>query len=342
MSPERQSWAPASRTGAILLATLVLSLPACGKLLGLDEYEFPPDEELPRQPPGMPLEPGPRPSTNDPAPVTPRPDGSGLAPAALRDGGLVDDAPDGGAAGATSLPARDAAAPVTPPPPEVPAPRPIVVAEPAPLPQLIGSATGGEPRTTNCPGGVLRGLFFQYYPDRLSYVWPVCGQLQPGESSLTDGEAFDANWLDSTPDDPVFAPLRDNEAFGRIDCPEDQYVVGIGGSYDDPVSPSVAFRAVSIQCASLTAEPERSLVISAATGSVSTSGVEPAQGAIAFTQPCPAGAAATQLELRFGFWLDALGLRCSAVRLPFAAGHACSGAEECQSGSCGAAGLCSP
>jgi hypothetical protein len=192
---------------------------------------------------------------------------------------------------------------------------------------------------------VLRGLFFQYYPDRLSFVWPECGLLQTGEPNLTDGASFDANWIDGSPDDPVFAPLRDTESFGLISCPANLYVVGLSGSYDDPVdpvSPSVAFRTVSIQCATLNADPERSLVASGTIGSVSALGVEPANGAIAFTQPCPAGSAATQLELRFGASLDALGLRCSAVRLPFAAGHACVGGDECQSGSCSSAGVCAP
>ena len=140
----------------------------------------------------------------------------------------------------------------------------------------------------------------------------------------------------------MFAPLRDTEGIGLIECPVNQYVVGISGSYDDPVIPSVAFRSLSIQCATLNVDPERSLVSSGTIGSVSTLGVEPDSGAIAFTQSCPAGSAATQLELRFGTWLDAVGLRCSAVRLPFAAGHACVSGEECQSGSCGAAGVCAP
>jgi hypothetical protein len=327
----------------VLLGALALSLSACGEILGLDGYHFERPEEMPQQTPGQPLEPGanPPPSMNNPPGMAPGgPDGTGLTPAP-GDGG-PDDARDGGASVDAGLPAEDAASPVTPPPPPVPVPRPILVSEPAPLPQLIGSATGGEARTTNCPGGVLRGLFFQYYPDRLSFVWPACGLLQTSESNLTDGESFDANWIDGSPDDPVFAPLRDTESFGLISCPANQYVVGISGSYDDPVNPSVAFRSVSIQCAALNADPERSLVSSGTVGSLSTAGIEPANGAFAFTQPCPAGSAATQLELRFGAWLDAIGLRCSAVRLPFAAGHACAGGVDCQSGSCGAAGVCDP
>jgi hypothetical protein len=277
---------------------------------------------------------------NNPPAMPPGPNGNAPTPAS-GDGGL-DQGQDGGSSVDAGLAAGDAASPVTPPPPVVPAPRPILVSEPAPLAQLIGSATGGQPRSTNCPDGVLRGLFFQYYPDRLSFVWPACGLLQTGEPNLTDGASFDANWIDGSPDDPVFAALRDNEAFGLVTCPANQYVVGISGSYDDPVNPSVAFRSVSLQCAALNTDPDRSLVTSGAISSVSTAGVEPANGAFAFTQPCPAGSAATQVELRFGAWLDAIGLRCSAVRLPFAAGHACAGGEECQSGSCGAAGVCTP
>jgi hypothetical protein len=323
------------------LGSLALCLSACGKILGLDDYEFEPREEMQQQIPSLPLEPAPTnpppPATNPPV-RTPGSEGTGVTPV-LEDGGRVD---NGGSSLDGGLPAVDAAPPVTPPPTVPPGPRPILVGEPAPLAQLIGSPTGGVPRSINCPGGVLGGLFFQYYSDRLSYVWPDCRRLQTGEPNLTDGASFDANFIDGGPDDPAFAPLRDGESFALITCPTNQYVVGIGGSYDDPVVPSVAFRTLSIQCATLNADPERSLVTSGTIGSVSTLGVAPDSGAIAFTQPCPAGSAATQLELRFGSWLDAVGLRCSTVRLPFADGHACAGGEECQSSSCSAAGVCAP
>lgn len=337
----RRASAPSRVRTRLLWGTLALSLAGCGKVLGLDDYDFESPEEIPEQTPALPLEPNnTRPSTNVPS-MPPNPNEGGPVPT-LPDGGFVAPARDAGGGDVEVPGVADASTPPPPPPPDVPAPRPILVSEPLPLPQLIGSPTGGQPRTTNCPGGVMRGLFFQNYADRLSYVWPICGFLQPGEPSLTDGASFDAIWLDALPEDPVFAPLREGESFGRIACPANQYVVGLSGSYDDPVAPSVAFRSVSIQCAGLNADPNQSLVIGGDASSVTTSGVEPADGAIAFSQPCPAGSAATQLELRFGAWLDALGMRCSSIRLPFAAGHACAGGEECQSGSCDAAGVCAP
>jgi hypothetical protein len=192
------------------------------------------------------------------------------------------------------------------------------------------------------------GLYFQYYtsahiePDRLSYVWPICNRLEPGTPNLKDGEVYDANWIVSSPGDPVFAELRVNELFDWIACPVDQYVVGIEGSYDDPVPPSIAFRSLAVRCAPLNTDAERVGVVHGPAGYAVASGISPVGGALPFVQSCPEGQAANQLELRFGNWLDAIGLRCSTVRWPFTAGHSCGADIECQSGACGIDGTCVP
>jgi hypothetical protein len=322
---------------------VALVLPACTAVIDVDGYAFVGSEGVQQQSPVLPSEreldagkPADKPIPSRPPEPDPVEDVGPPAPVDAGDGGPP-----------IAMP------PAEPPPAEPPTetlPRPVLVAEPEPLVQLSGSATGGEPRAANCPGGVIYGLVFQYYtslafnPDRLSYAWPICSGLlpSPSASNLSDGESFDANWLMSSPDDPVFAALRDNEAIDVLTCPAEQYVVGIEGTYDEPVGPSVGFRSLAIRCASLNTDAERSDVVHGSLGVVSASGIAPVAGALSFAQACPDGQAGAQLELRFGSWLDAIGLRCSPVRWPFTRGHACATAVDCQSGSCGADGLCAP
>ena len=139
----------------------------------------------------------------------------------------------------------------------------------------------------------------------------------------------------------MFTAPRENEVFDAVTCPIDQYVVGIRGSFE-ATGTSVGFRSLSLACAPLSANPEQSDVVPGAIGIASAAGIAPSPGVTPFEQMCPAGATASQLDLRFGSWLDAIGLRCSAVRWPFTAGHACSAGEQCQSGSCDAAAVCAP
>jgi hypothetical protein len=233
-----------------------------------------------------------------------------------------------------------------PAPPELP--RPVVVAEPpGALVALAGNPTGGEPRTAICAGGVLGGLSFKSFnsaaasSDRLSHVWPSCKTLEAGTPNLVDGDGYDATFPDGLADDPVFTAPRENEAFGAVTCPIDQYIVGISGSFES-TGTSVGFRSLSLACAPLIANPEESDVVPGAIGIVSAGGIAPALGVIPFEQMCPPGTTASQLDIRFGSWLDAIGLRCSAVRWPFTAGHTCSAGEQCQSGSCPAATVCAP
>ena len=303
-------------------------LAACTAVIDVDSYVFG-DAGANQSTPGLPLEPaedaGGPPPARPPVIVT-GPD----------DDGGEGEPPDAGSG--------------VPPGGETPPterPRPVVVDAPEPLLALAGNATGGMPRTATCPSGVIYGLVFQYWmsaavePDRLTYVWPLCTRLVPSPPSLSSGEEYDASWLVSDPADPVFAPLRENEGIDSLLCPSNQYLVGIDGSYDDPVAPSVGFRSLGIHCAGLASDGERSDVVHSAV-SAASAGVAPAAGAFAFSQDCSDGRAASQLDLRFGNWLDAVGLGCSVVRWPFTAGHACAEGSQCQSGSCGGDGLCVP
>jgi hypothetical protein len=322
-------------------SSLAFVLPACSALVDVDDYEF---VTVPESP-SLSLEPGA--DAGKPVPTRPAPS----EPPPVNAGGAGGTAGAGGGSGMLPV-AQDAGISVgggpgvVVPPPVLP--RPVVVAAPpGELVALAGNPTGGQPRTAICTGGVLGGLFFQYFtsvalsPERLSYVWPLCNTLEPGTTNLLDGEGYDATFPDGLEDDPVFTALRDNEAFDVVTCPIDQYVVGISGSHD-PVGASVGIRSLNLECAPLLSNPEQSDVAPGAIGVASAAGIAPAPGVTPFEQVCPPGTVASQLDLRFGSWLDALGLRCSAVRWPFTAGHACSAGAQCQSGSCDIAGVCAP
>jgi hypothetical protein len=323
-----------------------LALPGCTAVLDVESYNFVGPDAAPQQIPALPL--GPIADVPDAAPSPP---------------GRLDAAqpiPAEGESSVEPLPLKPppiepppaepppAEPPPAEPPPAEPLPRPVVVGEPTLLAQLAGSPTGGQPRAATCPDGVIYGLFFQYYtsvalePDRLTYVWPICSRLEPATPNLADGEAYDAVWPISSLDDPVFAPLRENELIGGLTCPIDEYLVGIQGSYDEPVGPSVGFRSFGILCASLNTDAERSDVVHGPLGVLTASGISPFAGGLPFEQRCPTGQAGGQLDLRFGNWLDAIGLRCSSVSWPFTAGHVCTTPEQCQSGQCGVDGVCAP
>jgi hypothetical protein len=328
-------WAQGSRDWlTISSSSLTLALAACTALIDVDEYQFE-GPEAEQASPVLPLEPE---DAGKPALSPPR---------------VLDPSGDAGSGmpGQGGLPvAQDAGSPVGSgggaAPPELP--RPVVVADPpGALVALAGNPTGGQPRTAICAGGVLGGLFFQYFtsdagnPDRLSYVWPLCNTLEAGAPNLVDGDGYDATFPDGLAGDPVFTALRENESFDSVTCPLDQYIVGIRGSFE-ATGGSVAFRSLSLACAPLSSNPEQSDVVPGAIAIVPAEGIAPALGVMPFEQMCPPGTTASQLDLRFGNWLDAVGLRCSAVRWPFTAGHTCSSGEQCQSGSCPAATVCAP
>ena len=306
-------------------------LTACTAVLDVDDYVFVDAGGAQQMIPVLPLEPVMDAGKQAPSrPPLPKP--------VVDPGAVADAGPD--------LP--DATVPSIEPSPVQPLARAVVVDAPEPLVQLAGSPLGGQPRSASCPGGVIHGLIFQYYTsaalqaDRLSYVWPVCNRLVASTPVLTDGEAYEAQWAASSPDDPVFAPLRANETIASLICPVGQHLVGIEGTYDEPVDPSIGFRSLAIRCAALGTDAERTDVVLGPLVTFAANGIAPLAGAFPFSQQCPEGRAGNQLELRFGEWLDAVGLRCSVVRWPFTAGHACATGQDCQSGSCGADGLCAP
>ncbi|HTV17628.1 MAG TPA: hypothetical protein VMG12_03130 [Polyangiaceae bacterium] len=309
------------------LSAVGLLLGGCTAVLDFDSYVF--GDAGTETTPGLPLEPGDAADAGVVVPTRPS------VPKPVADAGGADDTPPD--ASSTPPPAAEPGAPS----------RPVVIDAPEALLQLSGSPTGGTARSASCPGGIISGIVFQYWtsaalePDRLAYVWPVCSRLLPSVPTLAAGEEFEPSWLVSEPTDPVFALLRENEDIDALICPDNQYLVGIDGTYDDPVPPSVGFRSLGIHCAGLGSDAERSDVTHSAV-SVAGVNVSPVDGAFAFTQECPEGRAASQLDLRFGNWLDAVGLACSVVRWPFGAGHTCAAGPQCQSGSCGGDGLCAP
>lgn len=244
-------------------------------------------------------------------------------------------------AGADTAPSPDAF------PPEPP--RPIALGEPGPVIELAGNARGGGARAADCPGAVLAGIYYRYFtatgafPNRLSFVAPICGALQPTAPVLAFGGLTDARWLDvATGESVELPPLRATEQEASVFCPGDEVVVGSGTTFDDPVDISVAFRTLTLSCATLSSDPERVDIVQGPVTVSSAPGLSPTRGAFAVEQPCPPGSAASALELRSGAWLDGYGLRCSLIRWPFDAGHACASGTECQSGVCGAAATCEP
>jgi hypothetical protein len=307
------------------LGLLSLISTACSKALDLGDYEFAAAEQSPPLPLGPSEDAGPLPTR----PSEPGRDAEPVIVPPVQPGGEVEPTKDAG-----------------PPGPVEPMPRPVVIGEPDPTLALQGSLTGGEPRAASCPGGVIVGLLYQYYtstsvqPDRLSYVWPLCTAVEPGTPLLIQGASFEEVWLTSSPTDPVFADLREGEEFNGIACPTNHYVVGVDGSYD-ALDGTVSFRSLGIQCAPFATNTERSDVVPGPLVSSSAPGIAPALGTTLFAQTCPTGTIATQLDLRFGLWLDAVGLRCATIRWPLTIGQACSSGQECQTGRCEAA-RCAP
>jgi hypothetical protein len=307
----------------------VLAASGCSFALDVDDYQFPSvDAGQQRTSPLLPdtsdagQAPPPRPSDPVEADAAPQ-----AAPA--RDAG-----------------APAAATPVTSPPAP---PRPVAIGEPGPVIQLAGNPMGGGARAADCPDGVLAGLYYRYFtdtgelPNRLSFLAPICGAVEPTAPVLAFGGLTDARWLDVSSGEPTALPaLRATEQEGSVFCPGDEVVVGSGTTFDDPVDGSVVFRTLTLSCATLNSDPERIDVVQGPVTVNAALGLSPVPGAFAVEQPCPPGTAASALELRSGAWLDSYGLRCSPIRWPFAAGHACASGSECQSGSCGAAATCEP
>jgi hypothetical protein len=297
---------------------------ACSKALDLGDYEFPAAEQSPPLPLGPAEDAG---MTSKPS--EPVRDAGTVSPPPVQPGGGIEPTADAG-----------------PPGPVGPLPRPVVIGEPDPTLALQGSLTGGEPRAATCSGGVIIGLVYQYYvstsvqPDRLSYVWPLCAAVEPGTPLLLEGVSLDETWLTSSPEDPVFAALREGENIDAIACPPNHYVVGVDGSFD-ALEGTALFRSMGIQCAPFATTTERSDVVLGPLVSVSAPGIAPLLGATSFTQLCATGTVATQLDLRFGLWLDAMGLRCATIQWPLTIGQSCSSGQECQTGTCEAA-RCAP
>jgi hypothetical protein len=208
---------------------------------------------------------------------------------------------------------------------------------------------GGGARAADCPGGVLAGLYYRNftdtgeYPNRLSFLAPICAAVEPTAPVLAFGGLTNTRWLDVTTGESAALPaLRATEQEASVFCPGDEVVIGSGTTFDDPDDGSVVLRTLTLTCATLNSDPERIDVVQGPVTVYAAPGLSPTPGAFTVEQPCPAGTAASALELRSGAWLDGYGLRCSLIRWPFAAGHACTIGGECQSGSCSAAGLCEP
>lgn len=315
--------------GRDVLALLAPALIAagCSLAIDVDDYRF------------RPLDAG-RPS---PSPLLPAPEGSAQPPAPLP---LNPDA----AASPPPSPARDAGDPALPSPGTSPPepPRPVAIGEPGPVVELAGNPTGGGARAADCPGGVLAGLYYRYFtdtgelPSRLSFVAPICGALEPTAPVLAFGGLTEARWLDiTTGESPALPELRATEQEASVFCPGDEVVVGSGATFDTG-DVSVTFRTLTLSCATLVSDPERADVLHGPVSVNAAPGLSLTPGATAVEQPCPPGSAATAIELRSGAWLDTYGLRCSLIRWPFSAGHACTSGVECQSGACGAEATCAP
>jgi len=315
----------------VALAALPLGASGCSLAIDVDDYQFRSVD-----------------AGQEPAPLLPAVEDAGRAP--VRSPPAPPDPVEAKPLPPTPPP-PDAGTPPAPPPEALPPepPRPVALGEPGPVIQLAGNPTGGGARAADCPDGVLAGFYYRFFtdtgvfPSRLSFLAPICAAVEPTAPVLAFGGITETRWLDITTGESLaLPPLRETEQEASVFCPGDEVVVGSGATFDSPVDTSVAFRTLTLQCATLGSDLERVDIVQGPLTEYAAPGLSPTLGAFSVVQPCPPGTAATALELRSGSWLDTYGLRCSLVRWPFAAGHACTLGSDCQSQSCGVTATCDP
>ena len=258
---------------------------------------------------------------------------------------------DAGALGAADAgppdTARADAGPLLPDPTAMDAERPIRALGDTLATGLLGGQTGRDERA-RCVEGVLVGLDYRFndgtaqFPDRLTFVSPVCATPNVFGKSLDLSEPASIAWSEVGGDGTE--ALRP-EPTHRLLCPEGYAIVGLTGSMDElQTGPQIfAVRELEIDCAPLLVKPERVDIARGAIATVAAERVSPAPGALRVDIACdPGTTAATGAIVRWGSWLDGVGLQCSRLAWPFTTGHGCALDDDCQSGRCGSFATCAP
>jgi hypothetical protein len=257
------------------------------------------------------------------------------------------DAGDGGPERGDGLEPKDAAPPTTPE--DDPAePRPIRALGDAQLTGLVGGMTGTDDRA-RCVEGVLVGFNYAFndgahpqFPSRLTFMVPVCAAPRVAGESLDLGEPAPLAWSVVGGDD---ASVTRPATTRSVLCPQGYAVVGLTGSMDEvQAEPQLfAVRELEIDCAPLFVRDGRIDLARGPVASVSVERFAAASGVSRVEVTCGEGTtAATGAVVRWGSWLDGVGLQCSRLAWPFTAGRGCALDEDCQSGVCESFATCAP
>lgn len=352
------------------LALLSLALVPCSFLSACDAVLGSVDVAPPQSPspvggeqPGTPpvSYPPPGVGTTSPfPPVTPAPSAGagGSAPDAGPELPGSESEPDAAVSNPPESTLPDASPPeVTPP---VDAPRPVVADGPASTLERVG-VDGGGPRLGACERGFVIGVrptanpSTDVFGQRIVFLEPICGtarsedtlggiQVSRDDSVLrwdVSGEFLGEPSFEVPDDRLVWVPQPETL------CPDTApALVGLSGEYD-PVAPdatdTAAIRSLVIECAPLFVADDGVVVAADTAGRqlISRADSFAGIGTDTYRSVCDGGTVITQFQIDAGFWLDGFVLGCSALRSPFAAGAACSGDYQCQSGFCAADSLCS-
>lgn len=269
------------------------------------------------------------------------------------------DAGDAGAADAApgEVALEDSGAP----PPKPTTPRPVVQDpatpdEPRPIRALgdavpsglVGGPTGQDDRA-RCVEGVAIGFNYAFndgahpqFPNRMTFAVPICAVPSVVDGVLDFSEPAPLAWSVVGGDDSsVTRPVTTRSVL----CPVGYAVVGLTGSMDEvqPEPQLFAVRELEIDCAPVLVRDGRIDLARGPVASVAMESFSPAPGAYRVEVACDGRTtAATGAIVRWGSWLDAVGLSCSRLVWPFTAGQGCALDEDCQSGVCESFATCAP
>jgi hypothetical protein len=237
--------------------------------------------------------------------------------------------------------------PADPAEPGTPAePRPIRALGDAVSTGLVGGSTGTDDRA-RCVEGVLVGFDYAFndaahpqFPSRLTFVRPVCATPVVVDDALDLSAPGALAWSVVGGDD---GSLVRPDAARPLRCPEGYGVVGLTGSVDEVGTQLFAVRELEIDCAPLAVQDGRVDIVRGPVASVAAERFSATPGAVPVEVACGDGTtAATGAIVRWGSWLDGVGLQCSRLIWPFSAGQGCALNEDCQSGVCESFATCAP
>jgi len=232
------------------------------------------------------------------------------------------------------------------PPLEQGEPRPIRALGDAVSSGLVGGLTGTDDRA-RCVEGVLVGFNYAFndaahpqFPSRLTFVRPVCATPVVVDEGLDLSAPGALAWSVVGGDD---GSLVRPDAARPLLCPEGYAVVGLTGSVDEVGTQLFAVRELEIECAPLAVQDGRVDIVRGPVASVAAERFSATPGMLPVEVSCNGGTtAATGAIVRWGSWLDGVGLQCSRLIWPFTAGQGCALDEDCQSGVCESFATCAP